>query len=130
MTTTVQIQIDDAVKQEADSLFGKLGLDISTAVRMFLAACLDREGLPFTVSRHPERVEVRPARDPYAGRLPPGGLTKEQQEILNRIVEKGPAGFSREEKMAAFNHLDGCLKGSTLTLEQVREERIRQHAGY
>ncbi|MDR0910019.1 MAG: type II toxin-antitoxin system RelB/DinJ family antitoxin [Spirochaetaceae bacterium] len=129
MATTVQIRVDDVTKREADSLFGELGLDISTAFRMFLSACLRLRGLPFTVSEKPAQIEVHPIPDPYAGKLP-GKLTKEQQEILHRIVEKGPAGFSHEEKMAAFKRLDGCLKGSTLTLEEVREERIRQHAGY
>ena len=48
---TIQVRIDDDMKAEADSLFSALGLDISTAVRMFIAAAIDADGLPFTVKR-------------------------------------------------------------------------------
>ena len=48
---TIQIRVEDGVKAAADSLFSDLGLDTSTAVRMFLAAALDSNGLPFPVKR-------------------------------------------------------------------------------
>jgi addiction module RelB/DinJ family antitoxin len=48
---TIQVRVDDSIKSAADSLFGSLWLDISTAVRMFLAASLERSGLPFAVQR-------------------------------------------------------------------------------
>jgi DNA-damage-inducible protein J len=47
---TIQIRIDDAIKTAADSLFTSLGLDTSTAVRMFIAASLENNGIPFTVT--------------------------------------------------------------------------------
>lgn len=48
---TIQIRVDDGIKTAADTLFAGLGLDTSTAVRMFLAAALDHDGLPFPVKR-------------------------------------------------------------------------------
>ena len=48
---TLQIRVDDHVKTAADSLFNNLGLDTSTAVRMFLTAAIAKDGLPFTVKR-------------------------------------------------------------------------------
>jgi DNA-damage-inducible protein J len=48
---TIQIRIDDTMKASADSLFASLGLDTATAVRMFIAAALERDGLPFRVKR-------------------------------------------------------------------------------
>jgi len=47
---TIQIRIDDAIKTAADSLFSSLGLDTSTAVRMFIAASLENDGIPFAVA--------------------------------------------------------------------------------
>jgi DNA-damage-inducible protein J len=47
---TIQIRIDDTIKTAADSLFASLGLDTSTAVRMFIAASLENSGIPFTVA--------------------------------------------------------------------------------
>lgn len=37
----LQIRINDELKQQADILFADLGLDTSTAVRMFLTAAID-----------------------------------------------------------------------------------------
>jgi len=48
---TIQVRVDDNVKSAADSLFNTLGLDTSTAVRMFLSAAIENEGLPFAVKR-------------------------------------------------------------------------------
>ncbi len=56
---TLQIRIDDNTKAAADSLFNGLGLDTPTAVRMFLAAALEHDGIPFEVKRqnNPETVK-------------------------------------------------------------------------
>lgn len=48
-TTPTQIRIDANIKQEATDLFGNLGLDMSSAVNIFLHQCVLRGGLPFTV---------------------------------------------------------------------------------
>ena len=48
---TIQVRIDDSMKTKADSLFSSLGFDTSTAVRMFIAAALDNDGIPFAIKR-------------------------------------------------------------------------------
>lgn len=48
-TTLMQIRVDSNLKQEVDELFHELGLDTSTAVRMFLKQALNKQGLPFSV---------------------------------------------------------------------------------
>ena len=35
---TLQLRVDDSLKAKADALFSSLGLDTSTAVRIFLAS--------------------------------------------------------------------------------------------
>ena len=55
MAKTIQVRVDDKLKDEADSLFESLGLDTSTAVRMFLVAAIETEGIPFAVSHKPNR---------------------------------------------------------------------------
>ena len=47
--STIQIRVDDALKNQADTLFSSLGLDISTAVRIFLNAAVENNGIPFSV---------------------------------------------------------------------------------
>ena len=43
----LQIRIDDELKKQASTLFDELGLDLSTAVRMFLKKAVLEKGLPF-----------------------------------------------------------------------------------
>ncbi|MBQ4485485.1 MAG: type II toxin-antitoxin system RelB/DinJ family antitoxin [Oscillospiraceae bacterium] len=47
----LQVRLNDDMKARADQLFASLGFDTSTAVRMFLAASIENNGLPFEV-RH------------------------------------------------------------------------------
>jgi len=46
--TTIQIPIEENIKAEADTLFATLGLDTSTAVKMFIMAAIEKKGLPFS----------------------------------------------------------------------------------
>ena len=48
-TSPTQIRIDTTSKEEANVLFSRLGLDMSSAVNIFLRQCLLRGGLPFSV---------------------------------------------------------------------------------
>lgn len=48
-TIPTQIRIDETVKAQATSLFNDLGMDMSSAVNIFLRQCILRGGLPFIV---------------------------------------------------------------------------------
>ncbi len=48
-TANINIQIDSTLKQEAEALFDSLGMDIATAVRIFLNASIEQNGIPFSV---------------------------------------------------------------------------------
>lgn len=48
-TAPTQIRIDAETKQQAMALFNELGLDMSSAVNLFLHQCILRGGLPFAV---------------------------------------------------------------------------------
>ncbi len=45
---TLQVRIDEALKTQADKLFGALGLSTSEAVRLFVAQSVNERRLPFT----------------------------------------------------------------------------------
>ena len=51
MTTPTQIRIDSKIKEQANELFASIGLDMSTAVNLFLYQCVLRGGLPFPVEK-------------------------------------------------------------------------------
>ena len=48
-TVPTQIRIDTDIKKQATDLFNDLGLDMSSAVNLFLHQCILRGGLPFRV---------------------------------------------------------------------------------
>ena len=47
--TLVQFRIDDALRQQASELCVKLGLDLSTYLRMSLAKLVQEQGVPFSL---------------------------------------------------------------------------------
>ena len=46
-STTINVRVDEAVKRNVEVLFDNMGMNISTAVNMFLRQCLFEEALPF-----------------------------------------------------------------------------------
>jgi addiction module antitoxin, RelB/DinJ family len=49
-SVSVQVRVDEEMREQADSLFRGLGMDTATAVRIFLAAAIRRRGIPFDVA--------------------------------------------------------------------------------
>ena len=47
--TLVQFRIDDTLRQQANELCMKLGLDLSTYLRMSLTRLVQEQGVPFTL---------------------------------------------------------------------------------
>jgi DNA-damage-inducible protein J len=47
----ISVRTDAELKERSQKLFADLGLDLSTAVNMFLRQSLVDEGIPFRVSR-------------------------------------------------------------------------------
>lgn len=48
--TTVSIRIDEDVKKEADKLFNDIGLNISSAVNIFLRQAIRERAIPFKIT--------------------------------------------------------------------------------
>ena len=46
----VNVRIDDDLKEKADALFDELGLNMTTAVIMFLKASIREHGIPFNIT--------------------------------------------------------------------------------
>ncbi|MCL2495441.1 MAG: type II toxin-antitoxin system RelB/DinJ family antitoxin [Oscillospiraceae bacterium] len=71
MTTSVSLRMDSELKRQAEELFSDLGLNMTTAMTMFLRQAVRTQGIPFGLSRIPnaetlEAIEEgrRIARDP------------------------------------------------------------------
>ena len=81
MPKTIQVRVDDELKDSADSLFTSLGLDTSTAVRMFLVASIDAGGIPFAITRRVDRDAT--IREAIAYRKSGGKFLTAEQSLAN-----------------------------------------------
>jgi len=60
MMTTVQARVDDQLKTQAERVLKSIGLDSSAAIRMFLAAVVNEQGLPFQAKVRPAVIDGMP----------------------------------------------------------------------
>ena len=67
----VNIRIDDDLKTRADSIFAELGLNMTTAVTMFIRQTIRQGGIPF---------EVTTRTDPFYGTANMNALRKSIQK--------------------------------------------------
>ncbi len=49
-TSLLQVRVEDSLKDEAAQVFDRLGIDTSTAVRMFLKRAIMENGIPFRMT--------------------------------------------------------------------------------
>ena len=62
-TVQTQVRIDEDLKKQSTELFSQLGIDMSSAMNMFLRQCVMRGGLPFAVELPQYRSEVLEAME-------------------------------------------------------------------
>lgn len=72
--SNINIRIDSEVKAEAQALFARLGMDLSTAVNIFIRQAIDFGGIPFTIQHRKYNDETEAAiqegKDIIAGKIP------------------------------------------------------------
>jgi DNA-damage-inducible protein J len=50
-TSVIQVRVNTKLKKEAENLFDEMGLDISSAMRLFLKQAVMHNGIPFSLQR-------------------------------------------------------------------------------
>ena len=86
-TVPTQVRIDENVKKQANELFSQLGLDMSSAMNIFLRQCILRGGLPFTVELPQYKSDILEAME-EAKRITHDSNEKRYnsfQEVVNDI---------------------------------------------
>ena len=53
--TNINIRVDNAIKQEAQDIFSSMGLDMTTAINIFLRQSIRQRSIPFAVSAEPAK---------------------------------------------------------------------------
>lgn len=60
-STLVQIRVDEDLKNEATDIFERLGLDLPTAIRVFLKKSVEESGIPFDMKVSTEKKNLKQA---------------------------------------------------------------------
>lgn len=85
-TSNMSIRIDSDVKAKAQALFSALGIDMTTAINIFLRQAIQHQGIPFNVT-----------------------LTKPNQETLDAMAEVVDMKI-HPEKYKGYTDVDKMMK--------------------
>ncbi len=83
---STSISIDSEVKAQAQELFSEFGMDLSTAVNIFLKQAIYERSIPFTIRREiPNEVTLKAMDDAESGEgmFGPFDTIAEMMEALN-----------------------------------------------
>lgn len=64
-TTNINVRVDSELKKSAEALFTDLGLNMSSAITMFLKSAVSHDGIPFEVKRQTPNAETKAALAEY-----------------------------------------------------------------
>ena len=82
-TSTLQIRVDSDLRKDADELFAHAGLDMSSAIRLFLRQSVIRRRLPFEV------ISENP--DPF--------WSEANQRVLRESIESFERGEAKRHEL-------------------------------
>ena len=92
--TATNLSIDSDIKQQSIELFADLGMDLSTAVNVFLRQAVRVQGFPFVVARDdPNEESIAAMNEYYLAKKHPEQAEKDQYisdmiEQLNELCDQ------------------------------------------
>ena len=95
MDQLIQVRVSEELKKEATDLFEELGIDLSTAIRMFLRTCIREGGIPFTMKTKTLKIDevAERALDELNAEAERNGTNKMSLDEINEIIR-----LAREER--------------------------------
>lgn len=97
MATVLQVRLDDELKAQATMVYDQLGLDLSSAVRMFLKKSVAVNGIPFEVRNESSRSKAEAALLSMRVAAEENGLSDLTLEEINEIVRKAREARKQSE---------------------------------
>lgn len=82
----LQVRVDDETKNKASEIFNALGIDLSTAVRIFLLKCIAVGGLPFEMNINSSTVNALAALERMGQKSKELGNDQLTLEEINEII--------------------------------------------
>lgn len=87
----VQIRVDNKLKDEVTAIYEQLGLDLSTAVRIFFKRSVAEQGIPFTM-----KIDYDTKKDIIRKKIPLDILNA-MNTMAENAEENGVANLNLEE---------------------------------
>ena len=82
----LQVRVSDKIKNKASELFNTMGIDISTAVRIFLLKCIAVGGLPFEMNINNSTVKALAALERMGQKSKELGNDQLTLDEINEII--------------------------------------------
>ncbi|MCR5288521.1 MAG: type II toxin-antitoxin system RelB/DinJ family antitoxin [Treponema sp.] len=89
--TLVQIRVDDKLKEDVSAIYEQLGLDLSTAVRIFFKRTVAEQGIPFSMKLNND------SKRSYARKKIPQDVMLAMQQMSDSTEKNGVSDLSLEE---------------------------------
>lgn len=84
----LQVRIDDETKNKASEIFNALGLDLSTAVRIFLLKSIAVGGIPFEMNINNSTIKALQSLERMGQRSKELGNDKLTLDEINEIIDE------------------------------------------
>ena len=92
----LQVRISDELKNQASAVYNELGIDLSTAVRMFLKKSISEGGFPFSTKIDEETLKAIIAIDNIRTTSEKNGNSSMTLKEINEEIKK--ARHDRKKK--------------------------------
>lgn len=86
----IQLRIDEQLKTEATDIYEKLGLDLPTAIRIFLTRSVQEQGIPFDMTLKSNGYKAEAA-------------VRAMRELSREAEKNGTANMTLDEINAEIN---------------------------
>jgi len=96
--TNLTIRIDEELKQEAEVLFNKIGLNMSSAINVFFRKAVGSQSIPFELKAYDEDYHTR---------------VKNRLENLNALQEEATASGASNMTIDEINELVKSVRKET-----------------
>ena len=94
MASTIQLRVEDELKNKSDSLFKSLGTDTTSAIRIFLTQAIANNGFPFEIKKKEANPYTSMTEDEMLEKLEfsrksiAEGKYKEADDVINSLRSK------------------------------------------
>ncbi|HEX2946394.1 MAG TPA: type II toxin-antitoxin system RelB/DinJ family antitoxin [Clostridia bacterium] len=100
----ITIRVDKNLKESAENLFNRLGINMSTALNVFLRKAVTEDAIPFAVSARRSGFGTGLSSDDITSVF----TAAVQREIAKNKQNSFPvAGYDRDKKQAYLKYADG-----------------------